>query len=483
MSDTDRQPSSPPHGGAYSSEQLRRVRDLLTRIYAARRTLRFYPAEHEATKAAIADLKAVIDRFHEEGADVTLNFWDGELIFGEQLMTEESILFDQLIREMTVLGVGSLEFLQGGSASELVTAIAALSADPGEIEQQGGVASMLQAAGVRHVRAGAVRPIERTSSEEEGVQNARAAYRGALNLLREMDELIRRERVPSSGRIKGAVRGLTESVLENREAMLELTCLKNHDEYTFYHSANVSILALALGSMISEEPRFLASLGVGSLLHDIGKMSISTSVLNKPGALSPEEWEEIRCHPVSGARIASGIAGLDKAAIVVVLEHHMRFDGTGYPSHPGGPKQHLASRIVAVADAYDAMTSRRSYSAARMQDEAIELLARSSGTALDPDLVRLFINMMGVYPPRSVVRLSDGSTAVVAHPGHGGPTKPVVRVIAAPGGEMVEPYRADLGESGSPEVVRTIDPADLNIDIDDYLQDASGSERDSLAAL
>ncbi len=468
MSELDRQ--ARPTGGEYSANQLRRVRDLLTRIYAARRAARFYPADHEATQAAIADLKAVIDRFHDEGTDVALSFYEDEVVFGDQVMPQESILFDQLIREMISIGVGSLEFLQGLTAPELVRAIAVLAADPAEAERHGGILRMLDEAELRHVRVGKVRAIERERAGGDEAGQSRIAYRGALELLREMDDIIRRNGTPASGRIKGVVRGLTENVLENREAMLELTGLRDHDEYTFYHSANVSILSLALGSMISDDARFLSSLGAGSLLHDVGKMSISAEVLNKPGVLTPEEWDEVRRHPVSGARTVSDIPGLDKSAIVIVLEHHMRFDGTGYPARTSSVRQHLTSRIVAVADAYDAMTSRRSYSAARSQEEAMELLARSMGTALDPGLVRLFVNMMGLYPPRSVVRLSDGATAVVARPGTGGPASPVVRVIASASGEMVEPYRLDLAQDGSPAIVRTIDPCDLNIDIDEYLR-------------
>ncbi len=148
----------------------------------------------------------------------------------------------------------------------------------------------------------------------------------------------------------------------------------------------------------------------------------------------------------------------------------MRYDGSGYPSRSPRRPQHLAARIVAVADAYDAMTSRRSYSAARVHDEAMELLVRSAGTALDPALVRLFVTMMGVYPPRSVVRLSDGSTAVVLRPNASDPLRPFVNLIADGEGTMLaEPVALDLGVATGLEVVCCLDPADLNIDVDGYV--------------
>jgi len=287
--------------------------------------------------------------------------------------------------------------------------------------------------------------------------------------MREMDRLFRSGHPVSATRVKGVVRSLVDNVLSNRYAMLQLTGLKNYDEYTFYHSANVAILSLALGSCITNDYRFLSSLGAGALLHDIGKMAVALDVLNKPGPLTPDEWANVRQHPVSGAEMTALLPGIDKAAIVVILEHHMRWDATGYPARTPRRKQHLASRIVAVADSYDAMTSRRSYSAARVQDEAMLLLAKSAGSALDPVLVRLFVTLMGLYPPRSVVRLSDGSVAIVLLPADADPMRPKVRIITAPDGEFVTPSDVELVERADLSVSGCLDPRLLNIEVDDYV--------------
>ncbi len=454
----------------YSAKQLGRVRDLLARLHAVRRAAQFYPSDHPAVSEGTAELREVIDKFHAEGVDVSVALFEGEVLFGEQSMPQESILFDQLIREITSLGVGSLEISRGYRPEELERAVAILASDTLDVEQHGGIERMASEAGLSYVRLGAVRAFERLEEGEFDAERARESYEGAVELVREIDDIVRRNRAIGGGRIKSVVRGLVDNVVASREAMLELTGLKSHDEYTFYHSANVAILSLALGSAITDDYRFLSSLGVGALLHDLGKMTVDLEILNKPGALTPEEWAEVRNHSVSGARTAARIRGLDKSAIVIILEHHMRYDGSGYPARTPKRPQHLASRIVAVADAYDAMTSRRSYSAARVHDEAMELLVRSAGTALDPALVRLFVSMMGVYPPRSVVRLSDGATAIVLRPNAHDPLRPVVRVIADGDGAMLsEPVEIDLGAGGGPDIVRCLDPADLNIDIDGYV--------------
>jgi HD-GYP domain-containing protein (c-di-GMP phosphodiesterase class II) len=163
------------------------------------------------------------------------------------------------------------------------------------------------------------------------------------------------------------------------------------------------------------------------------------------------------------------IPGLDRSAVVTILEHHMRWDGTGYPPPAVGRSQHLSSRIVAIADAYDAMTSRRSYSAARVEDDAMLNIARGSGAAFDPELVELFVGLMGVYPPRSVVRLSTGEVAIVLAAGPTDPLRPCVRVIAAASGELLAPKDTALEDVCDVSVTGCIDPRLLNIDVDDYL--------------
>lgn len=454
---------------AYSANQVRRVRDLLTRLYAVRRAARFYPMDHPAITDGVRSLAEAIDRYHKEGVDVALALFEGEIVFGEQLLTEDSILFDQLIRELTALGIGTLTFRRGVSAFELQRATAILAMEPSEIEASGGIQRAASEAGLVHIEFGALKAFDKSGPQSVGAREAKESYSGALELVREIDTLIRRNQVVSAAKVKGVVRSLVDNVLANRYAMVELTGLRNHDEYTFYHSANVALLSLALGSTITNDYRFLSSLATGALLHDIGKMTVDLDILNKPGALSPGEWALVRQHPVRGAQQAALIPALDKSAIVVILEHHMRYDGSGYPGRVRPRRQHLASRIVAVADAYDAMTSRRAYSAARVQDEAMELLVRGSGTSHDPDLVRMFISLMGVFPPRSVVRLTDGSVGIVLRPGGVDVLRPVVRVIADPTGAMIDAVDVDLSAEEGLGVRHTLSAVDVNIEVDDYL--------------
>lgn len=454
----------------YSQTQLSRARDLLTRLYAMRRAARFYPLDHPSVTESIGQFVDVVGAYHAEGVDVHLAFFEGEVLLGEQLLTEESVLFDQLVRDMTSLGVGSLVVKRGVTVGEFSRAAKVITADVETIEAMGGLTAATNELRLEFVLIGALRVVDRKGEHVAGsVESAKASYGEAVSMLREVDRLMRVNRGASTGKVKGVVRGLVDNVTSNRHAMLQLTGLKNYDEYTYYHSANVAILSLSLGSMITQDYRFLSSLGTGALLHDIGKLSVDVEIINKPGTLSPEEWASMREHPVRGAQLASRLPGMDKSAIVMILEHHMRADGSGYPSRPLKRPQHLASRIVAVADAYDAMTSQRSYSAARVQDEAMSLLVKSAGASLDPVLVRLFVRMMGVYPARSAVRLSDGRLGVVVSPSFTDPVRPLVRVIADEAGARIEPVDVDLTQHRGLGIQGCIDPRLLNVDVDLFI--------------
>ena len=459
----------------FSTKQTQRARDLLARLYALRRARRLYPIEHPVVAESANALFEVVAVYHGEGADVPLTFFEDEVLLGEQILAEDSILFDQLIRDMTAIGAGSITFTRGLTPEEVLRFASVLGARYDEVAAvDGGISTLVARVSTPHISVSAVNVIrdDVTVDEVDAGQAAKIAYTDALDLLRELERLIRMNQSLSATHIKGAVRSLVDNILRNRYAMLELSGLKSFDEYTFYHSVNVAILSLALGSTLTRDYRFLSSLGVGALLHDVGKMSVDIEVLNKRIPLTSDEWAEIREHPVRGAEMTTLTSGLDRASMVCVLEHHMRYDLSGYPSRTPERMQHVSSRIVAVADAYDAMTSQRPYSAPRMQDEAMGIIVQNSGTALDPTLVRLFVDMLGFFPPRSAVLLNSGETAIVISPSPAEPTRPVVRIIADSEGAFTTAYDLDLSNAEQAKgrsVVRCLDPGGMNVDIADFV--------------
>ena len=461
----------------YTTEQLQRVRDLLTRLSAALRAARFYPVRHRVPVELAESLLAHLDTYFAEDAEILLTFHEGEIIFGDQVLTEESILFDQLNRSVEGAGIECVRFRPGLTAEELDRALRVMSVDSSRRGTD--LATAVRAARLEHVDIG--RAAIATASLDSAVETlqgrlaAKTTYESSLGVLRQL-ELVTRKRdefePELAGDLKGTVQALIGQLAGNRPSMVELSRLKTHDDYTFYHAVNVAILSLGVASSLSDDKRFLASVGVGALLHDIGKLHVDLAVLSKPGALNLTEREAIMLHPVFGAQIAASVPGLDRSAIVVIFEHHRRLDGSGYPQAFPGRRQAIGSRIVAIADTYDAMTSNRPYAAARPPEEAARQLMLEAGTRFDAGLVRLFLRLIGVYPPRSLVRLTTGELGVVVHADPLDRERPFVNIITDcdenPLDEMVGVALMDDSQRGR-DIERTLDPGEYGIDVEDYL--------------
>jgi HD-GYP domain-containing protein (c-di-GMP phosphodiesterase class II) len=165
-------------------------------------------------------------------------------------------------------------------------------------------------------------------------------------------------------------------------------------EYTFTHVTNVCILTMSQAENLGFRGEQLHSIGVASLLHDVGKIFISDEILSKPGALTPEERRSIETHTVKGARYLMGIDGIPKLAVLAALEHHQKYDGRGYPSIKGGWTPNITSQMISIADVFDAMRSKRSYQDSIPQAKIESVLIKESGTAFNPVLVDRFLKMI-----------------------------------------------------------------------------------------
>lgn len=459
-----------PRVQRYTVAQMERAGTLVGALASAWKSARFYPDGHPNFDAATSDLLRVVTGYLDEETGIELGFVEGEVMLGEQLLTEESIKWTQFLDALTELSVGSLVIRQGVTGDELKSVLRIMAMDPPQLRAQGGLLKVAERNHYEHLSIGSMRTLQRDQGGRFKMPpSARRSYRDSIDLVRTFDGAVAGATKVDPEKLDAAVRAMIDNVLKNQDAMLQLAGMRDHDHYTYQHSANVAALSLAVGAMISRDPRFLSALGVGALLHDIGKLVVGPDIINKDGALDAEEWERMRRHPVDGVEIAATTTGIDRSALVAIAEHHMRFDGQGYPARPKKRGQHLVSRIVAVADAYDAMTSRRSYSDARMPDEAMTLLMDSAGTSLDPVIVRLFVRLMGVYPPRSVVRMDSGEVGIVIKANPDNASRPVVRIVATPSGHVIDGFDVDLAAEPEKHIVACIDPYTINLDIDAFL--------------
>lgn len=233
--------------------------------------------------------------------------------------------------------------------------------------------------------------------------------------------------------VKRAVRGMTESVLRNPDALMCFAQLKRKDEYTALHSLRVAILALSFGRQLGMPHDQLEMLGLGALLHDIGKVKVPDEILTKPGALTPEETAIMQRHVAWGVEILSATRQVPEAAIDVVRSHHERYDGSGYMDGLRGDAISEFGMIGAIVDHYDAITSDRAYRDALSPHSVLKKMYEWRNSLFNGGLVERFIQCLGIYPIGSVVALNSGEIGVVAAINRQQRLKPHVMLV----------YRAD----------------------------------------
>lgn len=372
-------------------------------LKALRRLVRqvgLYPEGHPLTDEALqAMIDASGDLLTDGGAVISIV--DNAFYHDRAILPHTSLEYHGLMREMQGRGLESITLESPVSPSDLTDLASFI----------GNVSGDLPADGTVRLNEAFLRPEDVTTVPLSGL---RESYRGSLDALRFVTGTMSSSGTLELGPVVSAVEGLFESTVSHANAALLLSTVKSHDEYTFFHSVNTCILALAIGRIVGIDRSMLVPIGVGAVLHDIGKVAVSTQVLNYPGRLDDAQWKEITLHPQEGALailVAGGVG--HEIAATVAFEHHARFDGLGYPSITRMRRPHLFSRLVTVADTYDAVTTRRAYRRAETPSQALDILLGSAGTHYDPDMVDVFVRMMGIYPPGTIVQLITGELVVV----------------------------------------------------------------------
>jgi len=229
--------------------------------------------------------------------------------------------------------------------------------------------------------------------------------------------------------VKDTVDSIIDELFLNHNLLLNLSDIRTYDDYTFAHSVNVSILSIMAGMTMGYDRMRLNELGLGALLHDIGKIRISTDVLNKPGDLTREEFMEIKQHPQYGFDILRNYNDVSLLSSHIAFQHHERWDGQGYPRSLAGKEIHEYARIVAVADVYDALLADRPYRPSYSLNQTLTIIKRMSGIYLDPTCVTALVANVAVYPIGTVVELSTGDIGMVVDVNRESPARPVIRIV------------------------------------------------------
>ncbi len=282
-----------------------------------------------------------------------------------------------------------------------------------------------------------------TSTEEEHPA-ARAAYKAAHHTVLGILEDARLGNALDTQAAKDVVSSCVDSLLRNPSALMWMAKIKHVDEYTMEHCLNVCILAIAFGRHLRLDEEELVKLGTGGMLHDVGKMQIPSEIINKPAKLSEEEFAEMRRHPEIGRSLLMKSQGSMSYAVDVALNHHEQMDGKGYPRGLFAKELSQYSRIIAIVDAFDAMTSDRCYDAARSTLDALKEIYRERGKQFDEELALEFIQLMGPYPPGTIVELNNGAVGIVLSSQEKKRHLPQVRLILDENKQSMEEQVVDL---------------------------------------
>ncbi|NDY55668.1 HD-GYP domain-containing protein [Desulfovibrio sulfodismutans] len=300
---------------------------------------------------------------------------------------------------------------------------------------------------------------------------ARKVYEDALAFARDFIHKAYLEKTVDIERSEAFVSDVISSVARNREALTGLCKLRFYDEYSYTHSINVTVLATAFGQFLGLPEDELHPLGLAALFHDIGKANIPREVLNKPGRLDDREFQVIKRHPLESYVILKGMGALASKVLSAIVEHHEKYDGSGYPRGIGGEEVSMFARIISLADVYDALTSERVYKKGMPPSQALGVMYGMREKDFHPTMVERFIKCLGIYPVGSFVRLSDSRHGLVWALNAQAPLSPTVKAAFDDAMRPIPAEYVDLAACGEASagpplsIAEAVDPRRFNIDM------------------
>ena len=443
-----------------ATERARLADDLLRRLAAAIRGAQLYAPGHPLVTRSVTSLLETLATAHQYMPSVTIGIVGEDLVVGDIPIRDAASTMGELMRRVQQAGIERIVIDRGVQSDEIVRLVETVSRS--ESGDQTAALSRLP-----HIRVGRLQVDEQTDAGVGDIATFRKLYDDAVKVAETLWESAGVEGIPDADAARGMVDSLAQAVAQNRTALLALTALKNYDNYTFTHMVNVSILTMGQARGVGIDGPLLREFGLAALMHDIGKVKTPNEILNKPDKLTEQEYEILKKHTVDGAQILRKTPEMPTLAPVVAFEHHLRADGTGYPSAQR-PQLNLATTLCGIADVYDAMRSQRVYQPAFPTDRILAVLQRNDGKQFDQNLVRRFVQLVGIYPVGNMVRLYNGEIAVVMKAHAPDPYRPCVRILMTademPLANPIEVNLWEMAEEQDNAIQAPLDPAEYGID-------------------
>jgi HD-GYP domain-containing protein (c-di-GMP phosphodiesterase class II) len=433
---------------------------LLVKLNALLRTARTHDVSNQAFQRQLKEFMPLIETALEHDQEdelVLVVLADYLYLNGARVKAQSTLLpiYHALIGEFERRSLGGLRILQGVHEAELerffqlfvAAEETALAERLGEAVREASIEHIVPIPAVELEAEEMTRDLEDKKESGERGRAKRVFWRAVLGTKKVVLRAQQTGR-PDLRQAKRLVQPVVDSIMHHEYSLVGLTALRDHDEYTYAHCVNVSVLSIGMGQALGLSRQVLADLGVAALLHDIGKIAVPGEVLRKPGKLDSQEWNMVRRHPLEGVKMICRMPGLTPLTLDsmrVCLEHHMNYDRTGYPDVELEWGQATLSRIVAVADCFDAITAHRAYhTRPRTPFEALQYMLGPSRVAFDPAVLWALVRTVGLYPAGSVMVTDAGQVAIALSPNPEDVRRPMSRVLVRSDGTAVPEEEPEL---------------------------------------
>jgi len=411
------------------------------------------------------------------------NFFFNNVII--HVKVDQYSILKGFLQEMRNRWIGELEFTEEMEGEQLKDFVYLLSGlEENNESNYLYVMRQLEQKGIEAINVGKLEVFkdeEVYTDSKEKRQYSKEVYFESIGLIKDVVESVKHQKLLNVRKAKRLMQNAVNALVQDESTLLGLANIKNYDEAIFNHSVNVAIYAIAIGQRIGIPKKYLSHLGMAALFHDIGKTRIPKEILNKTGKLLPEELAMMRFHPIFGVETVMAMkewGELSSRMIDAAFEHHLKYDLTGYPKLTHKRKLTLFGRIIAVADFYDVLVRPRGGNRfPYVSEKILWIMLERSGKDFDPALVKVFINMIGVFPLGTLVLLNTDEIGIVIKIQEDTEMLDRPRVILlyySDGeyhkGEMVDLREVDetTGEYKQ-SIVRTLDPNQYQINVSEFI--------------
>jgi putative nucleotidyltransferase with HDIG domain len=449
----------------------RKADELVRRLAAALRGTELYSSTHPLVQRGIEALASVVADALQSVPTMVIGFIGDEVVVDAVRLQRGTASLAGFARDLREREIDKITLTRGVTRDELRAFITVLS----DRRSPAPLAERMAAQGVRRVTLGRI-VIDDAGDDETGIAAARRVYGTAVETAERLWNAAKAGDQPDPAAARKIIDGLAKLVTQDRTSLMALTALKKYDNYTFTHMVNVAALAMAQARALNIEGPLLREFGFAALMHDIGKVHTPLEVLNKPDKLTTSEFDIMKRHVVDGAHILRRTPEMPALAPIVAFEHHLKQDLSGYPENIGTRKLNLCTMIVSIADVFDALRSNRVYRQGLATSRIRAIMGEQGNPQFSQPLLKRFVNLMGLFPVGTLVRLTTEEVAIVTAEHPTDPFRPQVKIVTNARGERLEEphvvntWERDARGDHPRAVVEALDPEALEIDPLTYLQ-------------